>query len=135
MCSQLCFSFDESRGHFDKVGTKREDVSTKVSILHLSKQDYKVVCENVIKRAFQRGKRSPEDGWMRISAPPPGQQPDIGREKKPKRENKFQKVEHDPLNRLSVPPRGLRDIGGTKKLKAAFIRVFILLLFRKANAA
>ena len=115
----------------------QKDVSRKVSILHLSKQDYKVVCENVIKRAFQRGKRSPEDGWMRISAPPPGHQPDIGREKREKRENKSQKLEHDPLNRLPVPPRGLRDFRGTKKLKArsAFIRVFILLLSRKANAA
>ena len=58
-------------------------------------------------------------------------------EKKAKRENKSQKLEHDPLNRLSVPPRGLRDVGGTKKLKArsAFIRVFILFLSRKTNAA
>ena len=62
MCSQLRFKFDESRGHFDKFGTKMEDVSTKVSILHLSKQDYKVVCENVIKRAFQGKKEWP--GWM-----------------------------------------------------------------------
>ena len=96
MCSQLRFRFDESRGHFDKVGTKREDVSTKVSILHLSKQDYKVVCENVIKRAFQRGKRSPEDGWMRISAPPPGHQPDIGREKKGKKGKQIQKIRTRP---------------------------------------
>ena len=46
-----------------------------------------VVCENVIKRAFQSwGKRSPEDGWMRISAPPLAR-PDIGKKAKAKREN------------------------------------------------